>query len=132
MFCTKELTSLRNELTRNFNSLMKNIEFIEENQKIIPSGLQSVNENLRLQKKFVDYLNFGIDFHETVNFLMLEEHITKNFIDNVLYPKFLILQRKELSKKIYTAKKMNDAGFTTRQIAGVLHCTPATVRNYLK
>jgi len=130
---TFELTQLKNSLNNSFNSIMKNIENLEYNAN--KSGIYATinrQKNILMKKKLVDYLLIGLDFRESVEFLKVDFDISQNIIDNVLRVKYDMMNRGKLSYKVFTAKILYKKGFKTKNIADILDCTPATVRNYLK
>lgn len=133
MLTTKQDIEIAERQIKNcFNIMMQNIENIKYSQIKHAQSSIARRENAKLRKKFVDYLIKGLDFFDCIDLLSTEFYITDEISERVLRPEYEILKRKELSKKVYTAKTMCKAKFTTKQIAVTLHVSQATVRNYLK
>ena len=126
-----EMDATKRDIINHFNALLKSIDIVENNLKKIPSGNIQRLQNMKLRKKLVDYLLKGIDFAQAVEFLELDFYTTQETIENVLRVQYAILCRKNKLQNIYTARVMSAAGYTVKQIAGVIKSTPATVRNYL-
>lgn len=127
-----ELESIKRSITENYNAMIKAVDKIDYTMKKQPTCNYFRMQNIKLRKKFVDYLIKGLDFHESLEFLETEFDINQQVIETVLRVQYEYLIRKERIKKIYTAHAMTAAGYTPKQIAVVIKTTPATVRNYLK
>lgn len=130
---TFELSCLKKSFENSFNLIMKNIENLEYNANL-SNNFSSYDrkQNVIIRKKFVDYLINGIDYQQAVEFLKIDFSISQNIIENVLKVEYIILQRKQLSQKIFCARLLSRKGLKVKDIARLLETSPATVRNYLK
>lgn len=130
---TFEFYSIRKNIEKSFNQVMKNLENLEYNANL-SNNFSSYDrkQNVIIRKKLVDYLINGIDYQQAIEFLKIEFSISQNIIENVLKVEYIILQRKQLSQKIFCARLLSGKGLKVKDIARLLETSPATVRNYLK
>lgn len=100
-----ELEYIKRSITENYNAMIKAVDKIDYTMKKQPTNDVFRMQNIKLRKKFVDYLIKGLDFHESLEFLETEFNINQQVIETVLHVQYEYLMRKErIKKNIYSSR----------------------------
>ena len=128
LLTSHDLSGMRKNLKENFNQLIQTIDNMSYSLNISENFTNYTREQTaKMRHKFVNYLINGYDFYNAVELIKGDFPISQD-----IKFQYQVFQKKRLPQRIFLAVTLNKKGFKTKEIAGILDTTPATVRNYLK